>query len=67
MINLQIVEVDYSVSPGGETTFEVYDKQEVMDPPIFETNNLIEAVNYCYKLGQDFEVKTLAQWEKENN
>lgn len=65
---LEILEVDYSVSPGGVNLFEVYDTQEEipMSPPIYETEDLTDAVNYCYNLGQDFTVRTLAQWERES-
>jgi hypothetical protein len=63
-MTLEIIEVDYGVSPGGVITFEVYDTNEVipMSPPIFETESLTEAVEYCYNLGQDFTVRTLAHY-----
>lgn len=65
---LEILEVDYSVSPGGVNLFEVYDTQEIipMTPPIYETEDLTDAVKYCYNLGLDFTVRTVAQWNKEN-
>ncbi len=64
-INLEIVEIDYSVSPGGVNSFEVYDRQEenyISSIPIFETEDLTEAVKFCYDLGQDFTVRTLAYY-----
>lgn len=64
--SLEILEVNYSVSPGGVDTFEVYDvgdDYQIMDVPIFETEDLTEAVMFCYNLGQDFIVHTFAQWE----
>ena len=65
MVNLEILEIDYSVSPGGVNAFEVYDKLEFPDsPPIYESENLTDAVKFCYDLGQDFTVRTLAQWER---
>lgn len=66
-IPLEILEIDYSVSPGGVNSFEVYDTEEdmFMEPPIFETESLVEAVKFCYNLGVNFTVRTLAQWEKE--
>ena len=66
---LEILEVDYSVSPGGVNLFEVYDTNEVipMSPPIYETEDLTSAVKFCYDLGQDFTVRTLAQWYREND
>jgi hypothetical protein len=63
--SLEILEVAYDVSPGGVRTFEIYDKSE-MDPvqiPLFETESLTEAVEYCYNLGKDFTVRTYAEWE----
>jgi hypothetical protein len=66
---LEILEIDYSVSPNGVNAFEVYDAYETipMSPPIYETDELTDAVKFCYNLGQDFTVRTLAQWYKENN
>jgi predicted amidohydrolase len=64
-ITLKILEIDYSVSPGGINSFEVYDGHEdvhPMSPPIFETEDLTEAVKFCYDLGQDFSVLTLASY-----
>ncbi len=64
--SLEILEVAYDVSPGGVRTFEVYDKLDI-DPivnlPIYETESLTEAVQYCYNLGKDFIVRTYAEWE----
>ena len=64
--SLEILEVNYSVSPGGIDTFEVYDigpDHEIMGIPIYETESLTEAVQYCYNLGKDFIVRTYAEWE----
>lgn len=64
--SLEILEIAYDVSPGGVRTFEIYDKLEI-DPvsvPIYETESLTEAVKYCYNLGKDFIVRTLAEWEE---
>ena len=62
--SLEILEVNYSVSPGGVDTFEVYDLDEPMSIPIYETESLTEAVQYCYNLGKDFIVRTYAEWEE---
>ena len=62
--NLIIYEVDYSVSPGGINSFEVYDHTDdsyVNSYPIFESPSLTTAVEFCYNLGMDFTVHTLAQ------
>jgi len=64
--SLEILEVAYDVSPGGIRTFEVYDKgdnYDIMDIPIYETESLTEAVQYCYNLDKDFIVRTYAEWE----
>ena len=61
--SLEILEVNYSVSPGGVDTFEVYDLDEPMSIPIYETESLTDAVEYCYNLGKDFIVRTYAEWE----
>ncbi len=64
--SLEILEVAYEVSPGGVRTFEVYDKLDI-DPivnlPIYETESLTDAVEYCYNLDKDFIVRTYAEWE----
>ena len=65
--SLEILEIAYDVSPGGIRTFEVYDKldiDEVITLPIYETESLTDAVEYCYNLGKDFTVRTLAEWEE---
>jgi hypothetical protein len=63
--SLEILEVNYSCSPGGIDTFEVYDKSEIepVQLPIYETESLTEAVMFCYNLGKDFIVRTYAEWE----
>ena len=64
--SLEILEVNYSCSPGGVDMFEVYDRLDI-DPivnlPIYETDSLTDAVQYCYNLGKDFIVRTYAEWE----
>lgn len=63
---LEILEVEYSVSPGGVDEFEVYSlhEEDVMSPPLFTSTDLLEAVQFCYSLGKDFVVRTLAEWEE---
>jgi hypothetical protein len=67
MIDLRIVEVAYDVSPGGERSFEVYSAHEddIYEPPMFSTEDLHKAVDYCYELDLDFEIKTFAAWSKD--
>jgi len=63
--SLEILEVEYSCSPGGIDLFEVYDKSNIpLSVPIYETENLTEAVQFCYNLGKDFTVRTLAEWNE---
>ena len=64
--SLEILEVNYSCSPGGVDEFEVYNLDTYGDSgsPIFSSESLMEAVQYCYKLGKDFTIRTLAQWEE---
>ena len=65
--SLEILEMQYSCSPGGIDTFEVYDKADIMSIPIYETESLTKAVMFCYNLGKDFTVRTLAEWETREN
>jgi hypothetical protein len=60
--SLEILEMQYSCSPGGIDTFEVYDKTDISASPIYETTVLTEAVMFCYNLGMDFVVRTLAEY-----
>jgi len=63
--SLEIVEVEYSCSPGGVDLFEVYDKSDIpLGMPIYETEDLTKAVLFCYNLGKDFTVRTLAEWNE---
>ncbi len=39
------------------------DNYDIMDIPIYETESLTEAVQYCYNLDKDFIVRTYAEWE----
>jgi hypothetical protein len=63
--SLEILEIAYDCSPGGTRTFEIYDRSEIepVSLPIYETESLTEAVQYCYNLDKDFIVRTYAEWE----
>ncbi len=67
MINptLEIIEMNYSCSPGGIDEFEVFDNNESgnRNIPIYSTTDLHKAVEFCYNLGRDFIVRTFAEWE----
>jgi len=64
--SLEIIEVNYSCSPGGVDEFEVYstDERDLLDYPLYSSESLAKAVEYCYQLGKDFTVRTLAEWEE---
>jgi hypothetical protein len=64
--SLEILEVNYSCSPGGVDEFEVYSNQprNNISDLLFSSPKLEEAVKYCYNLGKDFTVRTLAEWEE---
>lgn len=62
----EILEVNYAVSPGGVDTFEVYDTNLFDSPPVYESEDLTDAVKYCYNKGFDFTVRTFAQYERDN-
>lgn len=66
---LSIVEIGYDVSPGGEREFEVYSmhEEDLMQPPIYSSTDLHQAVDYCYELGVNFEIKTLAAWQQDES
>jgi hypothetical protein len=67
METLRIYEIDYSVSPGGINSFEVYNDLDMIESPypLYETPNLIDACNWAYNQGCNFTVFTLAQNELE--
>jgi hypothetical protein len=67
--SLEIIEVEYSCSPGGVDEFEVYstDERDCLDMPLFTSTSLVEAVQYCYNLGRDFTVRTLAEYHEREN
>jgi len=67
MTNLRIYEVEYSVSPGGVNAFEVYDGRFPDSPPLYESEDLTQAVQFCYNLGRDFTVLTLAEYYKQES
>jgi hypothetical protein len=65
---LEILEVEYSCSPGGVDMFEVYEIDKLpSDISIYETESLTDAVQFCYNLGQDFIVRTSAAWHREED
>ena len=63
MPSLEIVEVNYSCSPGGIDMFEVYDRTNVDGSPIFSSQSLTSSVAFCYNESKDFIVRTHAEWE----
>ena len=57
---LQIIEMETAPE------FSVIDSDTPFDTPLFETESLCDAVVFCYVLGVDFEVRTLAAWRAKN-
>ena len=64
--SLEIVEVNYSVSPGGVDEFAVYSNEprSNISNLSLPSPKLDEAVRYCYELGKDFSVRILAECEE---
>jgi hypothetical protein len=67
METFRIYEIDYSVSPGGVNSFEVYpDLDNDYDTggyPLYETEHLEHAIKFCYNNGVNFSFYGLAQNE----
>ena len=65
METLRIYEIDYSVSPGGINSFEIYPdagNDEPIGYPLYETESLSDACMWAYNQGCNFVVYTLAQY-----
>lgn len=69
MENLRIYEIDYSVSPGGINSFEIYPDVDSSDDtlgyPLYETESIQDACKWAYDQGCNFTVYTLAQYHRE--
>lgn len=65
---LRILENDLSLFSDNTKNYEVYDiaYEGIIDaPPLFASDSLYKAVDFCYNLGYDFEVRTLSQTNRE--
>ena len=66
METLRIYEIDYSCSPNGINQFEIYSDIDNSygdgGMPIYTTDSLIDACQFCYDNGANFNVYTLAQY-----
>jgi len=66
METLRIYEIDYSCSPNGYNHFEIYSDIDNSygdgGMPIYTTDSLIDACQFCYDNGVNFNVYTLAQY-----
>ena len=66
MRTLRIYEIDYSCSPNGTNQFEIYSDIDNSygdgGMPIYTTDSLIDACQFCYDNGVNFNVYTLAQY-----
>lgn len=70
MNKLRIVENDLSLFSANVMKYEVYDTvyENVIDnPPLFASDILYEAIDFCYGLGYHFEVRLLSQTNREAN
>jgi len=68
METLRIYEIDYSVSPGGVNSFEVYndlDNDYESPYPLYESESLLDACKWAYDQECNFTVYTLAQYHRE--
>lgn len=67
METLRIYEIDYSCSPNGTNQFEIYSDIDNSygdgGMPIYTTDSLIDACQFCYDNGVNFNVYTLRQYE----
>lgn len=67
METFRIYEIDYSVSPGGVNSFEIYadldNDYETGGMPLYETDSLHDAIQFCYDNGVNFSFYGLAQYE----
>ena len=59
MQTLDIYEIDYSVSPGGINTFEIYNE---FGEYICDFEHMIDACSYAYKNGYEYTVHLLANY-----
>ena len=64
---LRIYEIDYSVSPGGINSFEVYPDLNMHEDgyPLYETESIADACLFAYNQGCNFKVYTLSQYHKQ--
>lgn len=59
---LKIYEIDYSVSPGGINSFEMYDESGEY---LYDFDNISQAHKFAEALKEDYTVHTLAHYHKE--
>jgi hypothetical protein len=61
-MTLQIYEIDYSVSPGGINSFEIYDESGEF---IIDFDSLIQAHNWCNSQAENYTVHLLSSYHRE--
>ena len=61
-MTLEIYEIDYSVSPGGINSFEIYDESGQY---ITEFDNMIEAHKWCDAMEEDYTVHLLTTYHRQ--
>jgi hypothetical protein len=61
-MTLDIYEIDYSVSPGGINSFEIYDESGAY---ITDFDNMIEAHNWCNAMEEDYTVHLISTYHRQ--
>lgn len=61
-MTLDIYEIDYSVSPGGINSFEIYDETGQY---ITDFDNMVDAHNWCNAMEENYTVHLLSTYHRE--
>jgi hypothetical protein len=61
-MTLQIYEIDYSVSPGGINSFEIYNESGEF---IIDFDNMTQAHNWCNNQSENYTVHLLTTYHRE--
>ena len=61
-MTLDIYEVDYSVSPGGINSFEIYDETGQY---LIDFDNMVDAHNWCNAQSEDYTVHLLTTYHRQ--
>jgi len=61
-MTLNIYEIDYSVSPGGINSFEIYDESGQY---LTDFDNMIQAHNWCNAQAENYTMHLLSTYHRE--